>query len=151
MTHREPCACTDYDYECDYGYEKVSQSSSSCVLATDKATWDATSEKRRNEQCEDYGYYEVTQGYRKIPGNICHGGVQLSPQVYYCSAGFVSSLFSWTGIFMMAVCGAVLYYGWPVIEAILIMLPIPDPKMLKDRSIDTLSRGWSYLKGLVGQ
>ncbi|NDC42113.1 MAG: hypothetical protein EBZ77_11280 [Chitinophagia bacterium] len=20
MTHREPCQCTDMDYECDYGY-----------------------------------------------------------------------------------------------------------------------------------
>lgn len=54
-------------------------------------------------------------------------------------------------MFMMLVCGAVIYYGWPVIEAILIMLPIPDPKMLKDRIIDYASRGWAFLMGLIGR
>jgi len=37
---------------------------------------------RQSEQCQEYGYYEVTQGYRKIPGNICYGGVDLSPYRY---------------------------------------------------------------------
>lgn len=27
----------------------------------------------------------------------------------------------------MGVLGFVLYFGWPIIEAILIVLPIPDP------------------------
>jgi len=60
-------------------------------------------------------------------------------------------MFSWTGIFMMIVCGAVLYYGWPVIEAILIMLPIPDPKMFKERVFDYSSRLWNWLMGLLGK
>lgn len=29
---------------------------------------------------------------------------------------------------MLLILGAVFYYGWPIIEAILIALPIPDPK-----------------------
>jgi len=26
-----------------------------------------------------------------------------------------------------------LYYGWPVIEAVLLLLPIPDPSEMKDK------------------
>lgn len=36
-------------------------------------------------------------------------------------------------IFLFAVVGALLYYGWPVVEAIIIKLPIPDPKDMKER------------------
>jgi hypothetical protein len=32
---------------------------------------------------------------------------------------------------MWGVLGAVLYFGWPIIEAILIVLPIPDPSEIK--------------------
>lgn len=34
---------------------------------------------------------------------------------------------------------AILYFGWPMIEALLIALPIPDPKDVKDK-----------LKGMIG-
>ena len=82
--------------------------------------------------CSEYGYYEVTQGYRKIPGNICRGGIDLSPYRYPCSSyGFFGSLFSFRGLITIAVVGAILYYGWPIIEAVLLLLPIPDPADLK--------------------
>jgi hypothetical protein len=32
---------------------------------------------------------------------------------------------------MCSVLAAVLYFGWPIIEAILIVLPIPDPAVVK--------------------
>jgi hypothetical protein len=101
--------------------------------------------------CDEFGYYEVTQGYRKIPGNICTGGVQMQPTVYYCHGGIVRAMFSWTGLFMMMVCGAVLYYGWPVIEAIVILLPIPDPKGLKETIMEYFGRVWSFFMGLIGR
>ena len=31
-------------------------------------------------------------------------------------------------IVLLALIGGMLYYGWPIIEQILLMLPIPDPK-----------------------
>jgi hypothetical protein len=34
---------------------------------------------------------------------------------------------------MCAVLAAVLYFGWPIIEAIIIVLPIPDPQYLKQK------------------
>jgi len=35
---------------------------------------------------------------------------------------------------MLAIIGAVCYYGWPIIEAVLLLLPIPDPSDLKDKA-----------------
>ena len=34
---------------------------------------------------------------------------------------------------MLGVIGAICYYGWPIIEAILLLLPIPDPSDLKEK------------------
>lgn len=47
---------------------------------------------------------------------------------------------------MTLICCGVLYYGWPVIEAILILLPIPDPKDIKAKIVEL----WNQAKGLVG-
>lgn len=40
----------------------------------------------------------------------------------------------------MCVFAAVIYFGWPIIEAILIMLPIPDPKIVKNYITDWLTK-----------
>jgi len=45
--------------------------------------------------------------------------------------GYLKSLFSFKSILMWAALGAVVYFGWPIIEAIIIVLPIPDPNGLK--------------------
>ena len=83
--------------------------------------------ERQNEQCLEYGYYEITQGYRKIPGNICTGGVDLSPYRYPCNmGGRLKAIFSFKGIVMMAVIGAVLYFAWPIIEALWLLTPLPE-------------------------
>jgi len=33
----------------------------------------------------------------------------------------------------LIIMGAIFYFGWPFIEALLIILPIPDPKEYKDK------------------
>lgn len=35
---------------------------------------------------------------------------------------------------MLGVMGVLCYYGWPIIEAILLLLPIPDPSEMKDKA-----------------
>jgi hypothetical protein len=42
------------------------------------------------------------------------------------------------------VLAAVLYFGWPIIEAILIVMPIPDPQFVKQQ----IMKGVILLKSL---
>lgn len=81
--------------------------------------------------CDAFGYYTVTQGYRKVPGNKCSGGLDLAPYTYSCSS--MGGWFTLSNILLAVIVAAVLYFGWPIIEAIIIMLPIPDPKDIKER------------------
>ena len=75
----------------------------------------------------------MSQGYRKIPSNICEGGIDLNPTRYQCSTGgYIASFFTFRSFFMIVVLGALCYYGWPIIEAVLLLLPIPDPSDMKN-------------------
>jgi hypothetical protein len=65
------------------------------------------------EQCEEFGFYEVTQGYRKIPGNICSGGVDLAPARYQCNLS--GRMLTLRNFFMLVIFSAVVYFGWPII------------------------------------
>jgi hypothetical protein len=58
------------------------------------------------------------------------GGLDLNPVVYTCSA---VSMFSFRTILYLVIFGAVIYFGWPIFEAIIIALPVPDPKDLKEK------------------
>jgi hypothetical protein len=80
--------------------------------------------------CSEFGYYTVSQGYRKVPGDKCMGGLDLNPTVYTCSP---VSMFSIRTLGYLIIIGAILYFGWPFIEALIIALPIPDPKDIKDK------------------
>jgi len=63
------------------------------------------------------------------------GGLDLSPTVYSCSP---TSLFSFRTLLFLIILGAIAYFGWPIIEGILIALPIPDPKDIKDKFTEML-------------
>lgn len=99
----------------------------------------------------EYGYYEISQGYRKIPGNICIGGLNLEPYRYQCNmGGYFRSIFSFKGIFTIAIFSAVCYFGWPIIEAILLLTPIPDPSDLKNKASNLLAKGVETAKAVPG-
>ena len=66
------------------------------------------------------------------------GGMDLNPFVYSCSG--LGGLFTFRNGLILAIILIMLYFGWPIIEAILIMLPLPDPKDIKEK-----------LKGLVSK
>jgi hypothetical protein len=71
---RIPCLCAKVDYECDMNY--VKNKGGDCEKVPDP--FNRFSKKylsEREEDCALEGYYYITQGYRKIPGNMCYGGI----------------------------------------------------------------------------
>ncbi|GFO47823.1 vps10 domain-containing receptor sorcs2 [Plakobranchus ocellatus] len=56
------CECTREDYECDFGYEKAGD-------ACKRAAW--FSDDFVPAECVDGGEYWKSQGYRKIPADVC--------------------------------------------------------------------------------
>jgi len=60
---------------------------------------------------------------------MCYGGLKLDPKKKACNSfALVNSIFNSTTIIGCLVVAAIFYYGWPIIEAIILVLPIPDPK-----------------------
>jgi hypothetical protein len=60
---------------------------------------------------------------------MCYGGVKLDPIRKPCtSVAWISSILSIKSIAMTAFVAVLLYYGWPILEAIILVMPIPDPK-----------------------
>lgn len=125
---RVPCTCTDADYECDMNY--VRNKGGKCEIVPDPL--DAAGHRHLTEKEEDCaleGFYTITQGYRKIPGNQCYGGNQLEPYRRPCTSfAWLSSIISFKTLATIGLICAILYYGWPIIEAVILVLPIPDPK-----------------------
>lgn len=52
----------------------------------------------------------------------------------------MGGLLSFKGLLTIAVVCLALYFGWPIIEAILIMLPIPDPKNVAEKLKNLFSK-----------
>ena len=125
------------DFECDVGFTRADQGSCSKIPDYDKQIGSSVVEDAA-ATCESFGYYTVTQGYRKIPGNRCYGGLDLNPTSYSCSG--VSGLFSLKNVMTLLVVGLIIYFGWPAIEAIVLILPIPDPKDMLERVTSLFNR-----------
>jgi hypothetical protein len=133
------------DYECDVGYVLKG---GKCILPSsgNKMVDDKELKQQKDEDCDLDGFYYVTQGYRKIPGNMCYKGVQMDPIKKACSSrAWISSIISSNNLFYVLAIGALLYYGWPLIEAIYIVLPLPDP----GRSLDKVKSLGRQATGMV--
>jgi len=129
VVRRVPCLCTENDYECDVNY--IMRDGKCLPIKEDLKIWDSQIMHHAREDCELTGYYYKETGYRKIPSNQCYGGLKLEATKRACSSFiWLSGLFSVKGIVTLAIVGGILYYGWPIIEAIILVLPIPDPKGL---------------------
>ncbi|XP_066528812.1 sortilin isoform X2 [Hoplias malabaricus] len=80
-----PCLCTLDDFQCDFGYYRV-ENSSECVEQPDlKGHTLEFCLHGRKEQLQ-------TRGYRKIPGDRCEGGMVPERQVIDLSKKCVSNL-----------------------------------------------------------
>lgn len=119
QTMRVPCLCTEADYECDVNY--VRNKGGQCEPASDPMNdEDKALLPDKEADCKAEGFYYVTQGYRKIPGNKCYGGVKLDPIRKPCTRiAFITSLVSLKTLGVVAIAAVIFFYGWPIIEAIL--------------------------------
>jgi len=77
----ELCDCTEEDWECDVGYSRTA-GAGPCLPESG-----VEAKVTPPEQCD--GFYFITQGYRKIAGNTCKGGVNHDPLKIPCP-GFSS-------------------------------------------------------------
>jgi len=66
---RVPCLCTEADYECDMNYAK--NKAGQCEKLPDPLNRHGSKVlTEKEEDCELEGFYYVSNGYRKIPGDI---------------------------------------------------------------------------------
>ena len=93
------------------------------MQTNDSKQWAAQVARKEEQMCDEYGYYEVSRGYRTIPGNICSGGLQLAPYRYKCNTGgFLFRILNFTTIMILCALVAIGFYGWPIIAIILTWL-----------------------------
>lgn len=72
------CPCTEADFECDMNF--VRNRGGQCEHVPDPLNPDGTLEHPDKEtDCAAEGFWNENQGYRKIPGDQCRGGVNLGP------------------------------------------------------------------------
>eukprot|EP00297_Palpitomonas_bilix_P001596 CAMPEP_0113910008 /NCGR_PEP_ID=MMETSP0780_2-20120614/27236_1 /TAXON_ID=652834 /ORGANISM="Palpitomonas bilix" /LENGTH=930 /DNA_ID=CAMNT_0000906015 /DNA_START=87 /DNA_END=2879 /DNA_ORIENTATION=+ /assembly_acc=CAM_ASM_000599 len=89
----ESCYCEYSDFECDYGYEPSSGTNGELLctkISGDKApAADHIFAGGNPEVCTSY--YYVPNGFRKVPGDGCVGGLVLAPTLLPCgpSAGMI--------------------------------------------------------------
>lgn len=79
VSRQEPCACTDDDYECDFGF--VRNEKHECVSAGPI--------RIPPGQCMGADRtFKASSGYRKVAGNLCRGGVtKAEMKSYPCDSG----------------------------------------------------------------
>ena len=103
---RVPCLCTQADYECDMNY--VKNKGGACDKIPD--VWhimQKSSMSEKEEDCALEGFYYTSQGYRKIPGNKCYGGVALDPIKKACTTfGKFTSIVSAKTLVIAAIVAA---------------------------------------------
>lgn len=51
----------------------------------------------------------------------------------------------------LIILGAIFYYGWPIIEAVIIALPIPDPKEGIEKVKGIFSKAGNDTKGMLAK
>lgn len=73
----ENCECTEEDWECDIGFERKAQEPCQEIKGFKSGPIE--------EPSDCFDYYLVSQGYRKVAGDVCIGGIDHSPLKIPCS------------------------------------------------------------------
>jgi len=54
-------------------------------------------------------------------------------------------------VILIGLIGAGLYYGWPIIEAVILVLPIPDPKDSMDKVKSLAGTATNFVKDSISK
>ncbi|XP_076274083.1 sortilin-related receptor-like [Rhynchophorus ferrugineus] len=73
VVSKKPCDCDVLDFECDFGFNKVTDKVPRCVQDKSMGSYDPY---KRPEACPPGSYYKRTKGYRKIEGDKCVQGFE---------------------------------------------------------------------------
>eukprot|EP00347_Sterkiella_histriomuscorum_P000628 403375111 len=71
---KTPCECTDLDYECDEGFQRAGGEEDDTNICVPIKINEEDIHKAEKE-CALHDYFYKRSGYRKIPENLCQGGV----------------------------------------------------------------------------
>jgi len=96
------CACARSDYECDFGYQMNEGDRCERVPEMPLSGYGAP------DECS--GYFTITKGYRKVPGDSCIGGevsVELDPIIQKCP-GFGTT----ASVLLMVTLSCGVVFGW---------------------------------------
>lgn len=96
ILYQENCPCSEMDFECDFGYKRTE--SGQCEHVKDE-TFEVP------EDCD--GYYTISKGYRRIPGNTCDGGGEYDPIKLSCPGGW--QIFSFRTLVILLLLGGAYY------------------------------------------
>jgi hypothetical protein len=96
ILYQENCPCSEMDFECDTGYKRTENGQCEPIKETPFET---------PEECD--GYYTISKGYRRIPGNTCEGGGEYDPIKISCPGGW--GIFSFKTFVILLLLGGVYY------------------------------------------
>lgn len=107
----ELCDCTEEDYECDIGFSRDKPGDPCTSNEKKKQSQNETSSNEPEilkppEKCN--GYYPMSKGYRKVPGDVCINGVKFDPILIPCPGGGIILYLGW--VFLFLVFGGVIYF-----------------------------------------
>ena len=108
----EFCECTEDDYECDFGFSREKPEDPCTSIEKKKHPAISTQAVQAPEilaapeNCQ--GYYTLSKGYRKIPGDVCVNGVKFDPILIPCPG---SGFFVYLGyIFFIILLIVIIYF-----------------------------------------
>ena len=130
-TFVENCACTEEDWECDLGYAR--EKDGPCKLTNPNKE---NSDYKPPQNCSSF--YFVSQGYRKVAGDTCVGGVNHEPLRIPCPGMGTLSNTNLSVLFILVLLIAAI---------ILVGTNNPIIGKIKDFLSEFINKNSQYIKG----
>lgn len=91
------CECTELDWECDFTHSRTVKSFTKEKPGVCKKVFDIDAEEFQSRQCAVSDTYYESNGYIKVSGDSCVGGVDHSSKVHFCPGGRLNTIVKKTG------------------------------------------------------